>query len=101
MDYEDDLSAPVWDDLNPLAEADTVEETALSEEEIEEQNEDSDGGEEVQVDSTSGGWGDNNDTKKELLNDLAPMEDPLSGLLNESPSKRGTTPGALRAKLRL
>lgn len=95
MDYEDDLSAPVWDDLNPLAEADTVEETALSEEEIEEQNEDSDGEEEVQVDPTSGGWGDNNETKKELLNDLAPMEDPLSGLLNESPSKRGTTPGAL------
>ncbi|KAL3233559.1 Vacuolar protein sorting-associated protein 5 [Nakaseomyces bracarensis] len=91
MDYEDDLSAPVWDDLNPPTEVmegteRMVDTATSSDREVEEGNEEEQEGEDVQLfeDKTIG---EEMETQRGLINDLAPEEDPLSGLLNGSPKK--------------
>lgn len=103
MDYEDDLSAPVWDDLNPPAQPVESEEPEsdgpeteteghnVYRQELEQDKRETEASDVFKTHDNS--WQES--ANRGLLNDLAPEEDPLSGLLNESPKKDPLNTGAL------
>lgn len=88
MDYEEDLNAPVWDDLTPLNQPSVPElsksfsdlNTGEENQEQEEEGEEEEGDERESGESSDNVENEVHENSGNLLNELAPQEDPLVDL---------------------